>query len=385
MEDDGKVKAGVNTDMSNEKILVTRASMPPYEEYIEAIRPLWESHWITNMGQYHRELEKKLKEYLDVLELSLMVNGHMALEMAIQAFDFPEGAEVITTPFTFISTTHAIVRNHLQPVFCDVKASDGTIDESKIEELITEKTVAILPVHVYGNICNVEEIQRIADKYSLKVIYDAAHAFGVKYRGRGIGNYGDASVFSFHATKVFNTIEGGAVTFSEHRLYERLYNLKNFGIRGEELVVSIGANAKMNEFAAIMGLCNLKHIDSVIGQREKIWNLYREKISSNQDIYLFEDNVDIVRNYSYFPIIVKKTGQRERDELYDYFRRENIYCRKYFYPLTSDQACFKNKYKNVNLSIARYLAEHILVLPLYSEMKEEDLDKIMKVIKELKK
>ncbi len=385
MEDDGKLKAGVNTDMSNEKILVTRASMPPYEEYIEAIRPLWESHWITNMGQYHRELEKKLKEYLDVPELSLMVNGHMALEMAIQAFDFPEGAEVITTPFTFISTTHAIVRNHLQPVFCDVKASDGTIDESKIEELITEKTVAILPVHVYGNICNVEEIQRIADKYSLKVIYDAAHAFGVKYRGRGIGNYGDASVFSFHATKVFNTIEGGAVTFSEHRLYERLYNLKNFGIRGEELVVSIGANAKMNEFAAIMGLCNLKHIDSVIGQREKIWNLYREKISSNQDIYLFEDNVDIVRNYSYFPIIVKKTGQRERDELYDYFRRENIYCRKYFYPLTSDQACFKNKYKNVNLSIARYLAEHILVLPLYSEMKEEDLDKIMKVIKELKK
>ncbi len=385
MEDDGKVKAGVNTDMSNEKILVTRASMPPYEEYIEAIRPLWESHWITNMGQYHRELEKKLKEYLDVPELSLMVNGHMALEMAIQAFDFPEGAEVITTPFTFISTTHAIVRNHLQPVFCDVKASDGTIDESKIEELITEKTVAILPVHVYGNICNVEEIQRIADKYSLKVIYDAAHAFGVKYRGRGIGNYGDASVFSFHATKVFNTIEGGAVTFSEHRLYERLYNLKNFGIRGEELVVSIGANAKMNEFAAIMGLCNLKHIDSVIGQREKIWNLYREKIRSNQDIYLFEDNVDIVRNYSYFPIIVKKTGQRERDELYDYFRRENIYCRKYFYPLTSDQACFKNKYKNVNLSIARYLAEHILVLPLYSEMKEEDLDKIMKVIKELKK
>lgn len=385
MEDDGKVKAGVNTDMSNEKILVTRASMPPYEEYIEAIRPLWESHWITNMGQYHRELEKKLKEYLDVPELSLMVNGHMALEMAIQAFDFPEGADVITTPFTFISTTHAIVRNHLQPVFCDVKASDGTIDESKIEELITEKTVAILPVHVYGNICNVEEIQRIADKYSLKVIYDAAHAFGVKYRGRGIGNYGDASVFSFHATKVFNTIEGGAVTFSEHRLYERLYNLKNFGIRGEELVVSIGANAKMNEFAAIMGLCNLKHIDSVIGQREKIWNLYREKIRSNQDIYLFEDNVDIVRNYSYFPIIVKKTGQRERDELYDYFRRENIYCRKYFYPLTSDQACFKNKYKNVNLSIARYLAEHILVLPLYSEMKEEDLDKIMKVIKELKK
>ena len=203
-------------NMSNEKILVTRTSMPPYEEYIEAIKPLWDSHWITNMGTYHKELEKKLREYLDVPEVSLMVNGHMALEMTIQAFDFPEGSEIITTPFTFISTTHAIVRNHLQPVFCDVKACDGTIDESKIEDLITEKTMAILPVHVYGNVCNVEEIQRIADKYSLKVIYDAAHAFGVKWKRKGIGNYGDASVFSFHATKVFNTIEGGAVAFAKH-------------------------------------------------------------------------------------------------------------------------------------------------------------------------
>ena len=217
-----------------DKIYVTRPSMPSYEEYIEAIKPLWDSHWITNMGTYHRQLEEKLKEYLDVPELSLMVNGHMALELAIQSFGFPKGAEVITTPFTFISTTHAIVRNGLQPVFCDVKLSDGTIDETKIEELITEKTVAILPVHVYGNVCNVEEIQRIADKYSLKVIYDAAHAFGVKYNGKGIGGYGDASIFSFHATKVFNTIEGGAVTFSDHKMYDKLYNLKNFGIRGED-------------------------------------------------------------------------------------------------------------------------------------------------------
>ena len=172
------------------KILVTRSSMPPYEEYIEAIKPLWESHWLTNMGMYHAQLENKLKSYLDVPELSLMVNGHMALEMAIQMMGFPEGAEIITTPFTFISTTHAIVRNHLNPVFCDVKMSDGTIDERKIEELITEKTAAIVPVHVYGNICNIEEIQKIADKYDLKVIYDAAHAFGIKYKGRGIGNYG---------------------------------------------------------------------------------------------------------------------------------------------------------------------------------------------------
>ena len=186
-----------------EKILVTQSSMPPYEEYIEAIKPLWDSHWMTNMGNYHIQLETELRQYLNVSELSLFVNGHMALEMAIQMMQFPEGSEVITTPFTFISTTHAIVRNRLTPVFCDVKLSDGTIDENEIENLITERTVAIVPVHVYGNVCNVDEIQRIATKYNLKVIYDAAHAFGVKYKGNGIGSYGDASVFSFHATKVF--------------------------------------------------------------------------------------------------------------------------------------------------------------------------------------
>ena len=369
--------------MSDEKILVTRTSMPPYEEYIEAIKPLWDSRWITNMGQYHKELEKRLKEYLDVPELSLMVNGHMALEMAIQAFDFPEGAEVITTPFTFISTTHAIVRNHLEPVFCDVKADDGTIDETKIEDLITEKTVAILPVHVYGNVCNVEEIQRIADKYSLKVIYDAAHAFGVKYKGRGIGNYGDASVFSFHATKVFNTIEGGAVTFSENKLYERLYNLKNFGIRGEELVVSIGANAKMNEFSAIMGICNLRHIEWEIAQRKKRWMIYKKKIEDVHDIDFFVDNPNVVQNYAYFPIIVKESKRRDRNKLYNYFREKGIYCRKYFFPLTSDQACFKNKYKKINLDMARYIANRILVIPLYSEMKIEELNRIASIIKEL--
>lgn len=376
MQDDGKVKTGINTNMSNERILVTKASMPPYEEYIEAIRPLWDSHWITNMGQYHRELEKRLKEYLDVPELSLMVNGHMALEMAIQAFDFPEGAEVITTPFTFISTTHAIVRNHLQPVFCDVKAGDGTIDESKIEELVTEKTVAILPVHVYGNICNVEEIQRIADKYGLKVIYDAAHAFGVKYRGRGIGNYGDASVFSFHATKVFNTIEGGAVTFSEHRLYERLYNLKNFGIRGEELVVSIGANAKMNEFAAIMGLCNLKRVGNIIRERKELWQQYRERLSDVAGINLLCSHLEISRNYSYFPILIDDGYGLSRDGLYRKLREHNIYSRKYFYPLTLDQMCYKDKFKNNNLEVARKLANQVLVLPLYSELSVNDVDKI---------
>ena len=220
--------------------------MPDLKEYIEMIQPLWESRWLTNMGSYHNQLERKLKDYLEVPQLSLMVNGHMALELTIQAMGFPEGAEIITTPFTFVSTTHAIVRNRLKPVFCDIKMSDYTIDEEKIEELITEKTVAILPVHVYGNICNVKKIQEVADKYHLKVIYDAAHAFGEKVDGIGVGNFGDASVFSFHATKIFHTIEGGAVTFRNNELYEKLYDLKNFGIHSEEVVAEVGANAKMN-------------------------------------------------------------------------------------------------------------------------------------------
>lgn len=368
--------------MENDKILITQSSMPPYEEYIEAIKPLWDSHWLTNMGKYHQELEIKLKEYLDVPELSLMVNGHMALELAIQAFDFPEGAEVITTPFTFISTTHAIVRNHLQPVFCDVKLSDGTIDETKIEDLITEKTVAIVPVHVYGNVCNVEEIKRIADKYNLKVIYDAAHAFGVKYKGKGIGNYGDASIFSFHATKVFNTIEGGAVSFADHEIYKKLYNLKNFGIRGEELVSDIGANAKMNEFAAIMGLCNLKHIDHAIVERKKRYDLYMEKLQGVRGIRFFTKNMDAVSNYAYFPIVIEDDYRLTRDAVYEKLRENNVYARKYFYPLTADQACFKNKYKKVQLDYARKLSKEILTLPIYEGL---EMEKVLSIIKLLEK
>lgn len=362
------------------KIFVTKTSMPTYEEYIEKIRPLWDSHLITNMGVYHRELEEELREYLQVPLLSLMVNGHMALEMAIQSFNFPEGSEVITTPFTFISTTHAIVRNHLQPVFCDIKETDGTIDESQIENLITEKTVAILPVHVYGNVCNIEAIEHIAWKYGLKVIYDAAHAFGVKYKGKGIGAYGDASIFSFHATKVFNTIEGGAVTFSQPEIYEKLYNLKNFGIRGEEIVSDIGANAKMNEFCAAMGLCNLKHIDKSLAERKKRYEYYKNALVDIKGITFFEENDDVCRNYSYFPIRVTEEYHMNRDELYDLLKENNIYSRKYFYPLTADQVCFKNKYKYNELSRARKIASQILTLPFYEEIQLSEMDKIISII-----
>lgn len=364
----------------DEKIFVTQPSLPTYEEYIEAIKPLWESCRLTNMGQYHQELERKLKGYLDVPEVSLMVNGHMALEMIIQAFGFPEGSEVITTPFTFVSTTHAIVRNRLKPVFCDVKSSDGTIDEEKIEDLITEKTVAILPVHVYGNVCNIEEIQRIADKYGLKVIYDAAHAFGVKYKGRGIGSYGDASVFSFHATKVFNTIEGGAVTFSDKNLYDRLYNLKNFGIRGEERVVSVGANAKMNELQAIMGLCNLKHIDCAIAARKEHWIYYKEHLQNTKGICLFEEIDGVSRNYAYFPILVGENYSMSRNDLYDLLRENNIFARKYFYPITADMECYMGQHIEKGLETAGKLSEQVLTIPLYEELKREQMDRILDLV-----
>ena len=355
--------------------------MPPYEEYIQAIKPLWDTHWITNMGIYHQELERQLKRYLDVPELSLTVNGHMALELAIQMMDFPEGSEVITTPFTFISTTHAIVRNRLKPVFCDVKPADGTIDEDKIEDLITEKTAAIVPVHVYGNVCSVERIQEIADKYNLKVIYDAAHAFGVKYKGQGIGNYGDASVFSFHATKVFHTIEGGAVAFKERCYYEKLYNLKNFGIRGEELVTEVGANAKMNEFCAIMGLCNLKHVDEEIAKRKRVYEWYHERLEKIEGISLNKSQEEVETNYSYFPVVIDENiFGINRNELREALEKENIGVRKYFYPLTNDFECFPEEFRMNATPVAQAVSQRVLTLPLYADLEEEDVDRICRTI-----
>ena len=236
----------------SEQILVTRSSMPTMEEYIEEIRPIWESHWLTNMGEKHEAFQLELQKYMGVPNVELLTNGHMALELSLQAMNLQ--GEVITTPFTFASTTHAIVRNGLEPVFCDIDPETYTMDVTRIERLITDRTCAILPVHVYGNICNMEEIERIAHKYELKVVYDAAHTFGETYKGRGIGNFGDASCFSFHATKVFNTIEGGAVCYRDPEMGRRLYELKNFGIHGPEEVDAVGANAKMNEFCAAMGL-----------------------------------------------------------------------------------------------------------------------------------
>ena len=250
------------------QILVTKSSMPSLDEYVEEIKDIWETKWLTNMGVKHNKLKDELIKYLDVERIDLFTNGHMAIELSLQALKLK--GEVITTPFTFASTTHAIVRNGLTPVFCDINPEDFTIDTKKLESLINDKTCAILPVHVYGNVCNVEEIDRIAKKHGLKVIYDAAHTFGVKYKGKGIGQYGDASCFSFHATKVFNSIEGGAVSFKKESFGKELYKLKNFGIKDPETVDGVGANAKMNEFCAAMGLCNLRHINEEINKRKHV-------------------------------------------------------------------------------------------------------------------
>ena len=268
----------------SEQILVTRSSMPTMEEYIEEIRPIWESHWLTNMGEKHEAFQLELQKYMGVPNVELLTNGHMALELSLQAMNLQ--GEVITTPFTFASTTHAIVRNGLEPVFCDIDPETYTMDVTRIERLVTDRTCAILPVHVYGNICNMEEIERIAHKYELKVVYDAAHTFGETYKGRGIGNFGDASCFSFHATKVFNTIEGGAVCYRDPEMGRRLYELKNFGIHGPEEVDAVGANAKMNEFCAAMGLCNLRHVDEEIAKRKVVVERYLEHLEGVEGLHL---------------------------------------------------------------------------------------------------
>lgn len=353
--------------------------MPELNEYVEEIRDLWESHWLTNMGIKHVQLQNRLKEYLDVEAVELFTNGHMALELTLQAMELK--GEVITTPFTFASTTHAIIRNGLEPVFCDIKESDYTIDASQIEGLITNKTCAILPVHVYGNVCDVDEIERIAIKHHLKVIYDAAHAFGVRYRRQGIGQFGDASCFSFHATKMFNTIEGGACCYRDSDLGRILYQLKNFGIRDEEVVEGIGANAKMNEFCAAMGLCNLRHIDETREKRRKVSERYREHLKEVEGLHLNIYRKEVDSNYAYFPIVIDALQfGANRNEVKEALARENICVRKYFYPLTSMFECFHGKYSTAHTPVAVRISENVLTLPLYADLELSDVDRICQIV-----
>ena len=360
------------------QIQVTRSSMPEFEEYIEEIRELWDTHWLTNMGAKHKNLESQLLDYLNVPNITLFTNGHLALECIIAALNL--SGEVITTPFTFASTTHAIVRNGLKPVFCDINPYDYTIDVEKIESLITEKTSAIIPVHVYGNVCDVEAIDRIAKKHNLKVIYDAAHTFGVTVNGQGIGTFGDASMFSFHATKVFNTIEGGAVTYNDSSIKQVLNDLKNFGITGPETVEYVGGNAKMNEFQAAMGICNLRHVNGEIIKRKKVVERYIENLKDITGIQLSKKQVDVESNYAYFPVVFDGY-KMTRDEVFEKLKDNDIVARKYFYPLTNSFECYKDRYDVDETPVAKYIAERVLTLPLYADLALEDVDRICEIIK----
>lgn len=362
-------------------ILVTRSSMPTYEEYCEEIKEMWDSHWLTNMGVKHKQLQAELEGLLGVPHVTLYTNGHLALENAIAALNLPKGGEVITTPFTFASTTHAIVRNGLVPVFCDVNDRDYTMDVTKIEGLITDKTVAIVPVHVYGNLCDVETIDRIAKKYGLKVIYDAAHAFAVKFKGVSSACFGDMSMFSFHATKVFNTIEGGCICFGEDKWVQILNDQKNFGIHGEESVMFVGGNAKMNEFQAAMGICNLRHLDEEIAKRKAVVERYRERLSGVDGIKLSVIQENVESNYAYFPVVFD--GYKyTRNEIYEKLKERGITARKYFYPLTNSFECYRN-YPTAGVEktpVAQHMALRVLTLPLYADLVLDDVDRICEII-----
>lgn len=364
-----------------DKILVTRSSMPDFDEYMEEIRPIWDSHWLTNMGEKHQKLQSLLEEYLGVPHVTLYTNGHLALENAIAALNLPKGGEVITSPFTFASTTHAIVRNGLVPVFCDINDKDYTIDVDKIESLITDQTVAIVPVHVYGNMCDVEAIQEIANKYGLKVIYDAAHAFAVKYKGISSACFGDASMFSFHATKVFNTIEGGAVCYKDDAWVQLLNDQKNFGIHGPESVAYVGGNAKMNEFQAAMGICNMRHLEDEIAKRKKIVARYREHLEGVEGIKLSIIQKDVESNYAYFPVVFD--GYKyTRNEVFEKLAEEGINARKYFFPLTNSFECYRN-YPTAGTEktpVAQHIALRVLTLPMYADLSLEDVDRICSII-----
>ena len=365
--------------MDQKRINVARSSMPEFEEYCEEIRDLWDSRFLTNMGSKHLRLEEELRRYLNTPNITLFTNGHLALENILTAMDLH--GEIITSPFTFASTTHAIVRCGCTPVFCDINPRDYTIDASKIESLITEKTVAILPIHVYGNLCDTDAIEAIARRHSLKVIYDAAHTFGVTKNGISSANFGDAAMFSFHATKVFHTIEGGAVCYADDSLKTKLNDLKNFGIHGPESVPDVGGNAKLNEFCAAMGLCNLRHLDGEIAKRKQVYEQYISLLSDVPGIQLNPVQPGVHSNYGYFPVVFD--GYRySRDEIFDLLAAENIIARKYFYPITSSFDCYRGVpgFDPASTPIARHMADHILCLPMYADLAPSDVEHICSLI-----
>jgi dTDP-4-amino-4,6-dideoxygalactose transaminase len=368
----------------DEPILVTKSFLPPFDEYISQIEKIWDSHWLTNQGPLHQRFMEDSKAYLKVRNIVPVVNGHLALEIAIKALELK--GNVITTPFTFASTTHSLVLNGVEPRFCDINLSNFTIDVDKIEELIDSDTTAIMPVHVFGYPCNVSKIEEIAKKHNLKVIYDAAHVFGVEVGGVGIGNYGDVSMFSLHATKIFHAIEGGLLSFKESDLEKKFNLYKNFGISGPERVEAVGMNAKMNEFQAAMGLANLKYVNGEIAKRQAVVNKYREILAHTPGIRFLSDMPGVRHNYAYFPIIVlEEEYGMNRDVLHKKLEEYNIFARKYFYPLTCDFPCFGQRFQDDYLPNARHVSQRVLTLPLYGDLDIEVAGKIGEIIKHLGK
>ena len=367
---------------ADKNILVTSPLIPPLEEFIPYLQQIWDKKWITNNGSFHKEFEAALAEYLGVEYISVFTNGTLPLITALQALNIQ--GEVITTPYSFVATTHAIWWNGLKPVFVDIDPVTCNIDPDKIEEAITDKTTAIMPVHCYGNPCDTEKIKAIADKHGLKVIYDAAHVFGVTENGKSVIEAGDMSALSFHATKVYNTLEGGALVCHDADTKRYIDDLKNFGIHGETEVVAPGINSKMDEVRASYGLLNLKYVDAAISARRKAAEYYREALRGVPGLRYFDDLPGVRHNYSYFPVFIN-AGEfgMTRDELYFKMKEYNVYGRRYFYPLISTFETYKNlpSAAPANLPVATRIADEVICLPMHHELTEEMLERVVRAVK----
>jgi len=367
--------------MLKKKITVTQPSLPDLKEFIPYLEKIWDSKWLTNNGPFHQQLEKELASFLGVPYISLFANGTLALVTALQVLRVT--GEVITTPYSFVATTHSLWWNNIKPVFVDIEPEFGNIDPEKIEAAITPKTTAILPVHVYGNPCKVERIQEIADTYGLKVIYDAAHCFGVNHKGQGITNFGNLSILSFHATKVFNTMEGGAIVCHDKATKKRIDYLKNFGFAGETTIMAPGINSKMNEMQAALGLVQLKHFNENIRKRKAIADTYRKELANIKGISYLSEPQDTDSNYAYFPIFInEKEYGMSRNELYEKLKQNNIFGRRYFYPLISEFSMYKglDSASKDNLVVANKMAEQVICLPIYPELDIDIVEYISNLI-----
>jgi len=362
-------------------VYVTQPALPPLDEFIISLKEIWKNKILTNNGPFHKQFEKELADYLGVKYLSLFANGTLALITALQALRIT--GEVITTPYSFVATTHSLWWNNIKPVFADIEPNYYNLDPEKVEASITPQTTAIMPVHVYGNPCNVNRFQQIADTYGLKLIYDAAHAFGVKINGDSILNFGDLSILSFHATKVFNTIEGGAIICHDEKTKQQIDYLKNFGFAGETIVIAPGINAKMNEVQAAFGLLQLKHIDENIAKRKSITDFYKKSLSNVEGVKIIDGEAGIELTYSYFPIFIDENAYgKTRDELYEELKKHNIFGRRYFYPLISQFPTYRGlpSSKPDNLPVANKIADQVICLPIYPELQQDSIKLICGII-----